>query len=269
LTSDLSVIIPTFRRPVELVEAITRVLAEQQIRLEVIVVDDSPEGSARNAVASIADSRVRYLNSERPSGGKPALVRNQGWPHATGRFVQFLDDDDLPDVGAYTAMIGALEANSGKGVVFGRVEPFGNDPHELQLQEAYFNNATKRARFSNRFGLRWLITANMLFMDSLLVNSACMLRRECIEPLGGYDVDCELNEDADFYLRAIRRFGCVYLNRVVVHYRTCAPSLMHDRVGSDPLSRAYRHIHRKYRAEHGAIEYMSLKLFARAALRWL
>jgi glycosyltransferase involved in cell wall biosynthesis len=264
---DLSVIIPTFRRPVELAEALDSVLNQPNVHVEVIIVDDSPEGSARDVVTGMGDARIHYHRSVNSSGGRPALVRNQGYQHASGRFVHFLDDDDVVAASAYKAMIDALDANPGRGVVFGGIEPFGNDPVELQIQRDYFANAMRRANTSNRFARRLLMTANLLFMDTLLVNSACMIRREFIEPLGGYDAECELNEDTDFYLRAIRRFGSVYLDRLVIHYRTGASSLMHDRNGNESLIRSYRHIQRKYRLEHGSIEFISLKVLARTLLK--
>lgn len=265
---DVSVIIPTFRRPDLLVEAINSVFAQEQVTVEVTVIDDCPEGSAACAIERIGDARIQYLKSSTPSGGNPAFVRNQGWQHASGRYVHFLDDDDVLAAGAYRAMIDALDKKPNLGVVLGRIEPFGNDPKQLAIEQAYFANAEKRAKLSRCAG-RWLMTSNLLFMDTLLVNSACILRRECIEPLGGYDKDIRLVEDVDFYHRAIRRFGCVYLDRVVLHYRTGAPSLMHDRVGTAQLVSAYNRMHAKYKSEHGTLEFMILKLLARTALTWI
>jgi hypothetical protein len=45
------------------------------------------------------------------------------------------------------------------------------------------------------------------FLCTLLVNSACLIRRECIAALGGYATQPRRNEGVDFYCRAIRRFG--------------------------------------------------------------
>src|SRR5262249_9697815 len=97
---DISVVIPTFRRPRELVDAVHSALAQTGFSIEVLVVDDSPEGSAREAIAALDDPRVSYLKRSVPSGGSPALVRNDGWPRTSGRFVHFLDDDDRVAPGA-------------------------------------------------------------------------------------------------------------------------------------------------------------------------
>jgi len=269
MSPDITVVIPTFRRPLQLMEAVRSVLAQQGLQIEVIIVDDSPEASAEEAVAGLADSRVSYRKMAQPSMGRPALVRNAGWPEARGRFVHFMDDDDHMAEGAYATLIGALEAKPKIGVAFGRIEPFGDDPHELQLQQAYFQKAASRARMSQRLRSRSLMVANLLFMSSVLVTSACIIRRECLPSLKGYDSDCVLNEDVDFYLRAIRRFGYIYVDQVVMHYRTGEPSLMHDRDGEESLICTYKHIYGKYAAEYGAAELLALKVLARTMLRWV
>src|SRR5690606_28623032 len=68
---DVSVIIPTFHRERELVEAIDSALSQQGVEVEVIVLDDSPEASARSVAAAIDDPRVRYVARATPSGGRP------------------------------------------------------------------------------------------------------------------------------------------------------------------------------------------------------
>jgi hypothetical protein len=75
---DVSVIIPTFHREAQLLEAVGSVLAQKGVKIELIVVDDSPEGSARSAVASVPDPRVQYVLRPEPSKGRPALVNPIG-----------------------------------------------------------------------------------------------------------------------------------------------------------------------------------------------
>jgi glycosyltransferase involved in cell wall biosynthesis len=266
---DISVITPTFRRPKELVEAIRSVLGQSGFAIEMRVVDDSPEGSARAAVERVADARVQYIRREFPTGGNPARVRNEGWKGTKGRYIHFLDDDDRVAPGAYRAMVDALERHRDKGVAFGRVRPFGDDPVVLSLQEAYFLDAARRASIASKTRSRRWMVANMLFKPTVLVNSACMLRRECLEASGGYDEGLAVFEDVDFYLRAIRSFGCVYVDRTVLEYRTGAPSIMHNLREQARAEEAYQRIQRQYRAKHGALEFMAMKLFSRTVLRAL
>ena len=58
------------------------------------------------------------------------MVRNIGWPMASGTFVHFLDDDDIVTEGHYAAVKAAFAANPTIGLVFGGLNPLAADrPH--------------------------------------------------------------------------------------------------------------------------------------------
>jgi len=82
-----SVIIPTFRRPALLGEAVASVLAQTRQDWECLIVDDGGD-----EVVEPPDPRVRVLR--RPWSGGPAAARNTGVEAARGRYLTFLDDDD-------------------------------------------------------------------------------------------------------------------------------------------------------------------------------
>lgn len=84
-----SVIIPTHNRPAFLETAIASVVDQSIEEWELIVVDDAGTIPARIPL----NPRVRLIRQEIPTG--PAGARNTGLAHASGRYVAFLDDDDL------------------------------------------------------------------------------------------------------------------------------------------------------------------------------
>lgn len=93
MAAVFSVVIPTHGRPAYLDAALRSVLAQTFTDFECIVIDDaSPEPPTIPD-----DPRVRLV--VRPVNGGPAAARNTGIDAATGRYVAFLDDDDiwLPD----------------------------------------------------------------------------------------------------------------------------------------------------------------------------
>ncbi len=90
-TPFISVIIPTYNRWPMVTEAVDSTLAQTEGPIEVIVVDD---GST--------DGTAGHLESERPSvtvirqeNSERGVARNTGLRAATGRFVVFLDADDI------------------------------------------------------------------------------------------------------------------------------------------------------------------------------
>jgi len=271
---DFSVIIPTFRRPKELVEAISSVLRQRGPAIEVIVIDDSPEGAAQEALLSLQDPRVTYLKNPNPTGGMPSVVRNIGWPLAKGRFIHFLDDDDIVADGHYAAVEAAFAANPNIGLVYGRIEPFGSGPVEqLQHERQYFAAAAHKSERSKRFGTRLAYTGRMLFDTALLVCSSSVIRRECVAKIEGFDPSIRLMEDADYHTRAIRECGAMFLNRTAIHYRVGSPSLMHSPNPTEGQKEGerlgHRQIHEKYRKKHGVLEFYAMALFTKTVLKVL
>jgi GT2 family glycosyltransferase len=263
---EISVVIPTFRRPRELTAAIESVLA-QGVPVEVVVVDDSPEQSARETVAHLGAPQVTYLTMPVPTGGRPAAVRNHGWPKTSAPVLHFLDDDDLVPEGHYREGLATLAARTDVGAVFGRVVPFGHEA-SLEHENRFFADAARRARRAMRFGPRLGFAAELLFNLPLLVGSASLVRRPVVEAIGGFDTGAELKycEDVDYHCRAFRHGGATWVDRITLHYRITPTSLMHANGVGEAVNASYRHMRTRYEATHGRADLLALKLFARTVL---
>jgi GT2 family glycosyltransferase len=266
---EFSVIIPTFRRNRELAEAIASVQRQQGVTLEILVVDDCPNGGARRVVEGLNDPRVTYLRNPKPTGGVPSVVRNLAWPRATGRFVHFLDDDDVVPDGHYAAVAATFAKHPEVGLVFGRVEPFGAGPEsQLQHERQFFARASRSAMLCTRFGRKRAFAGQVMFDMPLSVCGAAVVRRECVSGVGGFDPNIRLMEDADFNARVMRKYGACFMDRAALHYRIGYPSLMHS-PNPQPAQlemqcEGRRRMRAKYRREHGAIDFYTLALFTRA-----
>lgn len=94
MTPLVSVIIPAYNRARFLPETLNSALSQSISDIECIVVDDgSTDGTHEIAAEFCArDSRVRYLRQENRG---PSAARNYGLSEARGKFIQFLDSDDL------------------------------------------------------------------------------------------------------------------------------------------------------------------------------
>lgn len=95
-----SVITPCYNSADTIGEAIESVLSQSCPFWEMIVVDDCSSDGSANVVKSYVekDGRIKYLRTDAPSGS-PALPRNIGIENALGKYIAFLDADDvwLPD----------------------------------------------------------------------------------------------------------------------------------------------------------------------------
>lgn len=86
-----SVIIPTYNRKQFALEAIQSVLDQSFVDFEVIVVDDGSTDGSEQLIKDI-DLRVNYIKQEN-SG--VSVARNTGITNSKGRYICYLDSDDL------------------------------------------------------------------------------------------------------------------------------------------------------------------------------
>ena len=94
-TTNLSIILPTFRRPEGLKTALQSLEHQNLANMshEIIVVDNDPEVSAKTYVSQYAKTsslNIKYYNDPNPG---VANARNTALNAASGRYLVFLDDD--------------------------------------------------------------------------------------------------------------------------------------------------------------------------------
>lgn len=91
----VSVIIPTYNSASHIQEALVSVTLQDLRDLEIIVSDDDSADSTLGVVKNLAeqDSRVRILEATNNAGA--AVARNSALEIASGRYVAFLDSDDI------------------------------------------------------------------------------------------------------------------------------------------------------------------------------
>ncbi|MBB3900226.1 glycosyltransferase family 2 protein [Roseococcus suduntuyensis] len=90
----VSVVIPCFNAPDMTVSAILSAAEQTHPHVEVIVVDDGSTEDMAPVEAAVAALGPRGRFLRQPNAG-PAAARNAGWAVAQGRYVAFLDADDL------------------------------------------------------------------------------------------------------------------------------------------------------------------------------
>jgi succinoglycan biosynthesis protein ExoM len=136
---QVSIVIPTQRRPVGLETAVRSALAQTDINpavVELIIADNDTTPSARaqaEAFAKGAPFQVVYLHE--PKAGV-AHVRNTALRQARGEWIAFLDDDQEAPAGWLAALL-AAQARLGADVVFGPVRartPQAAAPHRAYLE---------------------------------------------------------------------------------------------------------------------------------------
>jgi hypothetical protein len=117
----VSIVMPTLRRPESLTRAVRSVFAQTGVAgLEMVVVDNSPEGSAREVVERLrheAPFPLVFVHEPRPG---VATARNSGLAAATGELIAFLDDDEEAP-GEWLGTLMAVHRRHGADVTFGAI----------------------------------------------------------------------------------------------------------------------------------------------------
>lgn len=90
----VSVIMPSYNTANFIAESIRSVIAQTYPNWELIIVDDCSRDETDAVVAPfLADNRIRYLKNEKNGGA--AVSRNRALREAKGKWIAFLDSDDL------------------------------------------------------------------------------------------------------------------------------------------------------------------------------
>lgn len=114
----VSVIIPTFNRAEFLSEALASVYSQNVASLQTIVVDDGSTDHTAAVVHSL-DRKLDYVYQ--PNRG-PAAARNTGLAHAQGKWIAFLDSDDLWTSGRLTRQLALAEIYPTAQVIWGMLQ---------------------------------------------------------------------------------------------------------------------------------------------------
>ncbi len=112
----VSVVIATYNRPAILAFAIRSVLAQQFADWELLVVGDRCAEETAELMASFADTRIRYMNLALNSGDQSG-PNNVGIARAKGRYIAFLNHDDLWFADHLRSALDWLEASGADGVI--------------------------------------------------------------------------------------------------------------------------------------------------------
>lgn len=90
----VSIIMPSYNTAVYITESIQSVLAQTYKDWELIIVDDCSTDNTDELVNQyLSDKRIRYIKNDTNSGA--AVSRNRALREAKGKWIAFLDSDDL------------------------------------------------------------------------------------------------------------------------------------------------------------------------------
>jgi hypothetical protein len=201
----VSVVIPTYNRERFIGSAVRSIVVQTFADWELIVVDDGSTDSTVECVAAIGDPRVRIVRLTSNCG--IAAARNRGLEEARGRYIAWLDSDDVAKPDRLARQVNFLSRNADVALV-------GGCAHKI-AQNGLRSPGTRVPPFRHEdIRCRQLLTS--AFQQSSIMGHAAILKAHAYDPF------FEVCEDIDVCVRIARNHRLANIPAVLVDRR------MHD-----------------------------------------
>lgn len=218
---QISVVVPCYNGERFLGEALQSILDQSYQDFELIVVDDGSTDRSSQIVKQFDDPRLRYIYQQNRG---PGAARNRGSALAQGRYLAYLDDDDVALAHRLATQVSVLQADPSLSVVGSGYVWVDEQGQRIPWR----NHSWQRTPELNSIR-EWLF-------DCPFVPSATMLRRSAWEDVGGFDEQLRCADDWNFWMRLVLTgHRMAWHPDIVCLYRWSSGTLSHNamRMASD------------------------------------
>lgn len=247
----VSIIIPTYNRENVIERAINSILKQTYTSYEIIVVDDGSADNTKDVIEKIQDSRIRYIALQENQG--VAHARNIGIQGAKYEYIAFLDSDDewLPNK-LELQMMKMLNASEKYGLVYCRMSGLLRDgknrfvcPHQDYVKEILEGDLFKP-----------------LLMQNVIGTPAMLVRKECLEQVGGFKEALKCLEDWELILRIAKKWKIGFVDKILVEVHKSAGSVSTN-IAWYLVARCYMvSLYRQEITEIGAMDKMKAEILS-------
>lgn len=199
----VSVIIPTFNRAGYICDAVSSILNQTYRDLELIVVDDGSTDNTEEVLRPFVD-KITFISQPRKG---PSAARNHGLREARGKYIAFLDSDDISLPRRIETQVEVLERYPEVALVYSNfifVDDFGH----LRTR----GNGTGICVKGNIF-------EPLLLTKIVIYPSTWMVRKSAFDEVGYFDEELKRSEDHDMELRIARKYEFFGLKQPLVKIR--------------------------------------------------
>lgn len=189
---------PSYNTANYIAESIASVRRQTYTNWELIIVDDCSSDNTDAVVAGFDDPRIRYLKNEVNSGA--AVSRNRALREAKGKWIAFLDSDDLWMPEKLEHQIGFMEKN---GYRFSYTDY--QEISESGEETGVYVTGPKKIVKTGMFNYCWV---------------GCLSVMYDAESVGLIQIaDIKKNNDYAMWLKVCRKADCYLLNECLAKYR--------------------------------------------------
>ena len=215
----VSVVIPAYNSERYIAEAVNSALSQDYPNIEVLVIDDGSTDRTVEVVQQFAH-KVKLLQQENQGS---ASARNLGISEARGKYIAFLDADDVWIPQKVQIQIVAMETNGFK-MAYSRFiwwHPDANGNHPSAVEETALQNNSNISSAALVTG--WLYPE--LLLDCIVWTSTVIVEKAELEAVGKFDSNYRKGQDYDLWLKLSRRIAMLGLETPTALYRIHADSI--------------------------------------------
>ena len=181
-----SIVIPCYNREKYIRNSIDSALAQQYENKEILVIDDGSTDASRTVIESYGN-KIRAIFTENRG---VSSARNTAVSHAMGEYIIFLDSDDkLPQQCLSNFFDGPFDLNR---ILVGRCNTIDMHGYLTGLNTYEFSEVPLYGKFTN-----------LQVVAEFAQNWGCLIPRQLLLQVGGYNETIDLGEDYDVNLRLL------------------------------------------------------------------
>lgn len=200
----ISVVIPTYNRRVEVMEAVASVRAQTAEVFEILVIDDGSTDDTEKCFAELKPP-VRYL---RIANQGVSAARNHGVNAALGDWIAFLDSDDEWHSDKLAKQIACVEKTGSKVCFSGCENDAGGRLDDLELMDPSLGLGEYKSYPPTDY--RLFRHPRHPYIQSLLVEKCALLR------VGLFDESLRVAEDTKLVYRLVMSYGYSVVNQTLM-----------------------------------------------------
>lgn len=193
----VSIIIPTFNRANLIISTLESVKSQTYANWECLIIDDNSTDATFELVTKFInnDSRFKLIKKSSEFKSGASVSRNIGLTLAKGKFIQFLDSDDILAENKIEEQLNVLLLNDDFSVAVCKWELFDETIEEIKVfnQKSDYKNFEKPLDYFNSIGQH----------GGFYPPESFFVTKELINFSGYWNENITLNDDGEFFFRLL------------------------------------------------------------------
>ncbi len=214
----VSVIIPVYNGERYIEATIRSVIAQTEPSWEIIAVNDGSKDKSLGILIGLAAEEPRLHVLSVKNGGV-SRARNAGVAEARGKYLAFVDQDDLWAPEKLACQLAKFRENPEPGSVFTNESIIDHTGTVVREKVLALSPEKNRGMVFDR-----------LVFECFMPVSSVMMTKELFDRVGGFDPQYGLAEDYDLFLKAVRIAPVDYVDEPLLLYREHGGSGTHTRI---------------------------------------